>query len=92
VVNAAEPDDNQIAIARACRQAARRDESHRFLASQPCCSSLQAGNYLALISGPIPVIRPASASISVIIDLPSLVTGLVIGPHLQVTQPDLQDL
>jgi len=46
-------------------RAARRDESHRLLAGQPCRSSLQDENYLALISGPIQVIRPASASIPV---------------------------
>lgn len=56
-------------------RAARRDESHRLLASQPCRSRLQAENYLALISGPIPVIRTASASIPVIVDLPFLGDG-----------------
>src|SRR5271165_1940639 len=56
-------------------RAARRDESHRLLASQPCRSSLQAENYLALISGPIQVIRPASASIPVMADLPFLGDG-----------------
>ena len=65
-------------------RAARRDESHRLLASQPCRSRLQAENYLALISGPIPVIPPAwPVSRSLLIFL-SLVTGLVIAAHLQV--------
>ena len=84
MVNAAEPDDNQIAIAQARHRADRRDESHQFLASQPGRSSLQAGNYLALISGPVQVIRPAPASVSVIADLLFLGDGPGVAAHLQV--------
>jgi hypothetical protein len=75
VINSAEPDDDQIVIAQVRHLTDRRDESHRLLAGPSCRSSVQAEKYLAVISGPIPVTRPASANIAVITDLPSLGDG-----------------
>jgi hypothetical protein len=92
VISAAEPHDNQIVIVQVRQLTGRRDKSYRLLASLLCVSRLQAESYLAADLRAEPGYPAASASISVIVDLPSLVTGLVIGTHLQVTQPGLQDL
>jgi hypothetical protein len=47
VINAAEPDDNQIFITQIRHLTGRRDESHRLMATQLCVSRLQAESYLA---------------------------------------------